>query len=46
MKTTIQKLYDKGFFDVFPNPHKVLKDFLFTIRQRPDLPEQVNDDIH
>ena len=37
VKTTIQILYDKGLFDTFQNADKVLEDFLFTIRRRPDL---------
>ena len=44
VKTTIQILYDKGLFDTFQNADKVLEDFLFTTRRRPDL-EKVNDDI-
>ena len=40
----IQILYDKGLFDTFQNADKVLEDFLFTTRRRPDL-EKVNDDI-
>ena len=43
VKTTIQILYDKGFFDNFPNADSVLKDFLFVTRRRGDL-EEVNDD--
>ena len=37
LKTTIQILYDKGLFDNFQNAEEVLKDFLFTVRRRPDL---------
>ena len=37
VKTTIQLLYDKGLFDTFQNADKVLADFLFTTRRRPDL---------
>ena len=44
VKTTIQILCDKGFFATFQNTDKVLEDFLFTTRRRPDL-EKVNDDI-
>ena len=44
MKTTIEILYNRGLFDNFRNAEKVLKDFLFTTRRRPDL-EKVNDDI-
>ena len=44
VKTTIQILYDKVFFDNFPNTNKVSKDFLFVKRRRPDL-EKVNDDV-
>ena len=39
VKTTIQILYDKGFFDNFANADKVLEDFLFTTRRRGDLSE-------
>ena len=45
VKTTIQVLYDEGFFVGFPNADKVSKDFLFTTRRRPDSSEQVNDGI-
>ena len=44
VKTTVQKLYDRGLFDIFQNAEEVLKDFLFTTRRRPDL-EKVNDDV-
>ena len=37
VKTTIQKLYDKGLFDNFQKADKVLEDFLFTTRRRGDL---------
>ena len=37
VKTTIQKLYDRGLFDNFQNAEEVLKDFSFTTRRRPDL---------
>ena len=37
VKTTIQILYDKGFFDNFQNADKVLEDFVFTTRRRGDL---------
>ena len=33
VKTTIQILYDKGFFDKYQNADKVLEDFLFTTRR-------------
>ena len=39
VKTTIQILYDKGFFDNYTNADKVLEDFLFTTRRRVDLSE-------
>ena len=39
VKTTIQILYDKRFFDNFQNADKNLKNFLFTTRRRPDLEE-------
>ena len=44
VKTTIQKLFDKGLFDNFQNAEEVLKNFLFTTRRRPDL-KKVNDDV-
>ena len=40
VKTTIQILYDKGLFDKFQNADKILEDFLFTTRRRPDLSEE------
>ena len=40
VKTTIQILYDKGLFDNFQKADKVLEDFLFTTRRRPDLSEE------
>ena len=40
VKTTIQILYVKGLFDKFQNADKVLEDFLFTTRRRPDLSEE------
>ena len=40
MKTTIQILYDKGLFDNYQNADKVLKNFLFTTRRRPDVSEE------
>ena len=40
VKTTIQILYDKGLFDNYDNTDKVLEDFLFTTRRRPDLSKQ------
>ena len=45
VKTTIPKLYDKGFFDSFPNADKVFKDFLFLTRRRADLEKVQDDDI-
>ena len=41
VKTTIQILYDKGFFDNFQNADKVLEDFLFVTRRRGDLSEDI-----
>ena len=35
VKTTIQKLYDKGLFGSYANGDKVLEDFLFTTRRDP-----------
>ena len=43
VKTTIQILYDKGLFDNYANADKVLEDFLFVIRRRGDLSDQIND---
>ena len=43
VKTTIQKLYDKGLVDIYANADKVLEDFLFTTRLRGDLSEQINE---
>ena len=40
VKTTIQILFDKGFFDNYANADKVLEDFLFTTRRRGDLSEE------
>ena len=40
VKTTIQILYDRSFFDNYANADKVLEDFLFTTRCRPDLSEE------
>ena len=40
VKTTIQILYDKGLFDHYINADKVLEDFLFTTRRKPDLSEE------
>ena len=45
VKTTIQRLYDKGLFDNYANTDESLEDFLFTTRRRGDLSEQVNEDI-
>ena len=39
VKTTIQTLYDKSFFDSFPNADAVSIDFLFVQRRRPHLVE-------
>ena len=39
VKTTIQTLYDKSFFDIFPNADAVSIDFLFVQRRRPHLVE-------
>ena len=44
VKTTIQILYDKSLFYNYANADKVLEEFLFTTRRRPDL-EKVNDVI-
>ena len=32
LKTTIRVLYDKGFFDIFPNADDVLKDFFVCFK--------------
>ena len=45
MKTNIQILYDKGLFDNYANADNFLEGSLFTTRRRPDLSEQVNDDV-
>ena len=45
VKTTIQILYDNGLFDNFANADKNLEYFLFTLRRREDLSEQINDII-
>ena len=37
---TIQILYDKGLFYNYANADKILEDFLFTTRRRPDLSEE------
>ena len=45
VKTTVQILHDKGFFDTCVNRDKFLEEILFTTRRRGDLSEQVNDDV-
>ena len=40
VKTMIQILYDKGLFDNYANADKILEDFSFTTRRRPDLSEE------
>ena len=42
VKTTIQILYDGGLVDNFQNADKVLEDFLFTIRRRSGISDEVN----
>ena len=42
VKTTIQILYDRGLFDNFQNADKVLEEFLFTIRRRGGISDEVN----
>ena len=37
IRTTIQILYDKGFFDNYTNADKLLEDFLLTTKRRGDL---------
>ena len=37
MKTTIQTLSDKSFYDGFPNADNGIKDFLFVTTRRVDL---------
>ena len=44
MKTTLQLFYDKSLFDSFPNADKVLKEFMFVTRRRPDL-ANINDGV-
>ena len=43
VKTTKQKLYDKGLFDNFPNVDEVLIDILLVTRRRGDLDEIIVD---
>ena len=43
VKATLLALYVKSLFNDFQNADKVLEDFLFTTRRRPDL-EKVNED--
>ena len=45
VKTTVQILYDTGFFDIYANADKVLEAFLFITRRRGDLSDQVNDGV-
>ena len=40
VKTNIQILHDKGLFEKFQNADKILEDFLFKTRRRPDLSEE------
>ena len=40
IRTTIQRLFDKGLFDNYTNADKVLEEFLFTTRRRGDLSEK------
>ena len=47
VKTTVQKLHDKGLFDSYDNADGVLKDYLLTKvneRRRPDL-DPLNDNV-
>ena len=44
VKTTVQILYDKGFFDNYANADKILEDFFLTTKHRGDLVE-VNEDV-
>ena len=48
VKTTRQKLHDKGLFDKYDNADKILKDYLcfgkVNGRRRPDL-DPINDDF-
>ena len=39
VQTTNQIIYDEELFDGFPNAVKVLKEFVFVPRRRPDLEE-------
>ena len=47
VKTTIQKLYDSGFFDSYDNAEEVLKAYLpideVKERHRPELVELIDD---
>ena len=40
IQRAVKTVYDKGLFDKFQNADKVLEDFLFTTRRRPDLSEE------
>ena len=42
VKMTVQKHYDKGFFDNYDNADEVLKDYFFVERRKPDL-DPIND---
>ena len=44
VKTTLQKIFDKGLFDNYDNTDEVLQIFLFVERRRLDL-ERGNDVI-
>ena len=45
VKTTIQIIYDKSFFDNFAKADEVANVFLFVTRRRGDLSDRVNDDV-
>ena len=45
VKTTIQRLYDNDLFDDYANADKILQDFSFTTRHRPDLEKVFEDNV-
>ena len=45
VKTTIQRLYDKGSFDIYSNADENLEHFFFTTRRGLEL-EKVNNIVH
>ena len=43
VKTTVQVLYDEGFFNNFDNADELFKDCLFAERRKPDSHEVIDD---